>query len=200
MNVYWQDLSRGLLKENPTFRLVLGMCPTLATTTLAINGLGMGLAATAVLICSNVIISSLRKLIPDSVRIPCYIVVIAAFTTMVDLLLEAYQPALYEALGVFVPLIVVNCIILGRAEAFAGKRPVFRSLLDGLGMGLGFTLALVILASVREIVGSGSIFGCALFGTAFEPMTIFATPPGAFFALALLLGLTNIIFKRLGIK
>ena len=200
MNIYWQDLTRGLLKENPTFRLVLGMCPTLAVTTLAINGLGMGLSATAVLVCSNVIISSLRKLIPDSVRIPCYIVVIATFTTMIDLLLKAYQPALYDALGVFVPLIVVNCIILGRAEAFAGKRPVFRSLLDGLGMGIGFTLALLILSAIREIIGSGTIFGIALFGPSFEPMTIFATPPGAFFALALLLGLTNIIFKRLGIK
>lgn len=200
MSVYMQDFTRGLVKENPVFRLLLGLCPVLGVTALAINGLGMGLSATAVLICSNVVISSVRRFIPERVRIPCYIVVIATFVTVIDMVLKAYQPDLYKALGVFVPLIVVNCVILGRAEAFAGKRPVLRSALDGVSMGLGFTLALVILAAVREIAGSGTIFGVALFGPAFEPMRVFAAPPGAFIALGLLLALTNVIFKRLGIK
>ena len=193
MNLYLQDFSKGILKENPIFRQLLGCCPTLAVTTLAVNGLGMGLAATAVLVCSNVVISSLRRFIPERIRIPCYIVVIATFVTVIDMLLKAFQPGLYNALGVFVPLIVVNCIILGRAEAFAGKRPVIRSLFDGLGMGLGFTLALLIISTIREIAGQGSFFGIQLFGAAFEPMQLFAAPSGAFIVMGLLLALTNIL-------
>ncbi len=199
-SVHLQDFSRGILNENPIFRQLLGCCPTLAVTTLAVNGLGMGLSATAVLVCSNVVISSLRRYIPERIRIPCYIVVIATFVTVIDMLLKAFQPSLYSALGVFVPLIVVNCIILGRAEAFAGKRPVIRSFFDGLGMGLGFTLALLILSSIREIVGSGSWFGIELFGAGFQPMQIFAAPSGAFIILGLLLALTNIAYKRLRIE
>ncbi|NMA92018.1 MAG: electron transport complex subunit E [Firmicutes bacterium] len=200
MNLYLQDFSKGILKENPIFRQLLGCCPTLAVTTLAVNGLGMGLAATAVLVCSNVVISSLRRFIPERIRIPCYIVVIATFVTVIDMLLKAFQPGLYNALGVFVPLIVVNCIILGRAEAFAGKRPVIRSLFDGLGMGLGFTLALLIISTIREIAGQGSFFGIQLFGAAFEPMQLFAAPSGAFIVMGLLLALTNIIYKRFSIE
>lgn len=200
MSVYLQDFSKGILKENPIFRQLLGTCPTLAVTTLAVNGLGMGLSVTAVLACSNVVISCLRRFIPERIRIPCYIVVIATFVTVIDMLLKAFQPGLYKALGVFVPLIVVNCIILGRAEAFAGKRPVLRSLFDGLGMGLGFTLALLILSSIREIFGKGTFFGIELFGPGFKPMQIFAAPSGAFIILGLLLALTNIIYKRLNIE
>lgn len=206
MHIYLQDFLRGILKENPTLRLLLGMCPFLAVTTFVVNGAGMGLAATIVLVCSNVVISLLRNLIPERVRIPCFIVVIATFVTLIEMLLKAFQPALYEALGVFVPLIVVNCIILGRAEAFASKKPVLRSLFDGVGMGIGFTLALLILSAVREILGSGTLLGpgadsaIKVFGEAFQPMVLFATPPGAFIALGLLLALTNIIFKRFGLK
>ena len=199
-NPYLQDLSRGMVKENPVFRLLLGMCPVLGVTAFAMSGLGMGLAAAAVLICSNIVISSVRHVIPERIRIPCYIVIIATFVTMVDMLLKAYQPDLYNALGVFLQLIVVNCIILGRAEAFASKKPVLRSLTDALGMGLGFTAALLLLAVVREVVGSGSLFGVELFGPNFEPMSIFAMPPGGFFVLGLLLALTNLLFKRLNIK
>ena len=200
MSIYSQDFTRGILKENPIFRQLLGCCPTLAVTTLAINGLGMGLSSTAVLVCSNLVISSLRHYIPERIRIPCYIVVIATFVTVIDMLLKAFQPGLYSALGVFVPLIVVNCIILGRAEAFAGKKPVLRSLFDGLGMGLGFTLALLVLSSIREIVGQGTFFGIQLFGAGFQPMQVFAAPSGAFIILGLLLALTNIIYKRLGVE
>lgn len=204
-NIYLQDISRGVVKDNPVFRLVLGMCPTLAITTLMVNGLGMGLAAAAVLICSNVVISSLRRFIPDQVRIPCFIVVIASFVTVIEMLLKAFQPNLYDALGVFVPLIVVNCIILGRAEAFASKKPVLRSLFDGIGIGIGFTVSLLILSTIREIIGSGTLFGetaiaVNLFGPAFEPMKLFALPPGGFIVLGLSLGLVNLIFKRFNIK
>lgn len=203
-NIYLQDISRGLIKDNPVFRLVLGMCPTLAVTVYFINGLGMGLSAAAVLICSNVVISSLRRFIPERVRIPVYIVVIATFVTVVEMLLKAFQPTLYSALGVFIPLIVVNCIILGRAEAFAGKKPVLRSLFDGIGIGLGFTVSLVILSTLREIIGSGTFLADTayvfhVFGESFEPMALLSQPAGAFIALGLLLGLTNIIFKRLNI-
>ncbi|MEW5783888.1 MAG: electron transport complex subunit E [Bacillota bacterium] len=203
--MYLQDISRGIVKDNPVFRLVLGMCPTLAITTLMVNGLGMGLAAAAVLICSNVVISSLRRFIPDQVRIPCFIVVIASFVTVIEMLLKAFQPGLYDALGVFVPLIVVNCIILGRAEAFASKKPVLRSLADGVGIGLGFTVSLLILSTIREVIGSGTLLGetamtVNLFGPAFEPMKLFALPPGGFIVLGLLLGLVNLIFKRYNIK
>ncbi len=206
INQYLQDVTRGLVKENPVFRLLLGLCPVLGVTAYIVNGLGMGLAAAAVLICSNVVIASLRNYIPERVRIPCFILVIATFVTIIGMLMEAFQPALFEALGIFLPLIVVNCIILGRAEAFASKKPVLRSLLDGVGVGIGFTLALVILAAVREIIGSGTILGpnpdtaLHVFGSNYEAMMIFAQPPGAFIALGLLLALINVLFKRFNIK
>ncbi len=205
-NPYLDDLSRGIVRENPVFRLLLGMCPVLGVTGYLINGLGMGLAATAVLIASNVVIAALKNFIPPQVRIPCFIVVIATFVTIIEMVLQAFQPALYEALGVFVPLIVVNCVILGRAEAFASKKPVLRALVDGIGVGIGFTLALGILALVREVAGHGTIMGpdpesaILLFGQGFEPMGLFGQPPGAFIALGLLLGLTNVIFKKFNIK
>ncbi len=181
----------GIVKNNPTFVLVLGMCPTLGTTTSAINGLGMGLATTIVLILSNITISAIAKIIPDKVRIPCYIVVIASFVTIVQLLLQAYVPVLYESLGIFLPLIVVNCIILGRAEAFASKNPVGHSALDGLGIGLGFTIALTAVGLVREILGSGSAFGWKFM--AGDGMLAFVLAPGAFIVLAYLM----VIFRKL---
>ncbi|NLY39107.1 MAG: electron transport complex subunit E [Firmicutes bacterium] len=204
-NIYLRDIFRGIVTDNPTFRLVLGMCPVLAITTFVINGLGMGVATAAVLICSNVVISSLRRFIPEQVRIPCFIVIIASFVTIIEMLLKAFQPNLYEALGVFIPLIVVNCIILGRAEAFASKQPVLRSLFDGIGIGLGFTIALLIISTLREVIGSGTILAetaavTQLFGPNFEPMRLFALPPGAFILLGLLLGGMNFIFKRLNVK
>ncbi|QSX06205.1 electron transport complex subunit E [Sedimentibacter sp. zth1] len=186
-------IKNGIVTENPIFVQLLGMCPTLAITTSSINGMGMGLAVTAVLICSNAVISLIKNLIPDKIRIPAFIVVIATFVTLIDMLMHAYVPALYEQLGLFIPLIVVNCIILGRAEAFASKHGVFDSVCDGLGMGIGFTIALTLLGSVREILGAGSIFGFALFGEAFEPALIMIMPPGAFIALGLLIGLVNFI-------
>lgn len=184
-------LTNGLIKENPTFRLLLGMCPTLAVTTAAINGLGMGLSTTAVLIGSNVVISALRKVIPSSIRIPAFIVIIASFVTIIGMLLKAYIPVLDEALGLYIPLIVVNCIILGRAEAFAFDHKVNESLMDGIGMGLGFTLSLTVLGSVREILGAGSLFGFQLFGDSFEPITLMILPPGGFIVLGLGIGLIN---------
>ena len=162
-NKYTEALTRGLIRENPTLRLVLGTCPTLAVTTAALNGLGMGLAATFVLVCSNVAISLLRRVIPDKVRLPAFIVVIAAFTTVVQMLVKAYLPTIDSALGIYLPLIVVNCIILGRAEAYASKHSVGLSALDGLGMGAGFTGALVLMGAVRELLGSGTLFGCQIF-------------------------------------
>ena len=205
-SLYLQDLTKGIVKENPVFITLLGMCPTLGVTAFIVNGVGMGLAATVVLVASNVVISLLRSFIPPQVRIPCFIVIIATFVTIIEMALKAFQPVLYEALGVFVPLIVVNCIILGRAEAFASKRPVIRSLLDGLGAGIGFTLALFILATVREVIGQGTILGpdpdtiIHLFGPNFEPMALFAQPAGAFIALGLLLAGVNVLFKRFNIK
>ena len=181
----------GIVKNNPTFVLVLGMCPTLGTTTSAINGLGMGLATMVVLILSNITISAIAKIIPDKVRIPCYIVVIASFVTIVQLLLQAYVPVLYESLGIFLPLIVVNCIILGRAEAFASKNPVGDSALDGIGIGLGFTIALTAVGLVREILGSGSAFGWKFM--AGDGMLAFVLAPGAFIVLAYLM----VIFRKL---
>jgi len=201
-SVYLQDISRGIVKENPVFRLLLGMCPVLGVTAYLINGIGMGLAATVVLIASNVVIASLKDYIPTRVRIPCFIVVIATFVTIIEMMLKAYQPVLYEALGVFVPLIVVNCIILARAESFASKKPVLRSFFDGLGIGLGFTIALALLSLVREVFGQGTLFGpdpdkiIYVFGLNFEAMGLFAQPAGAFIALGLLLALTNVIFKK----
>jgi len=181
----------GIIKENPIFRLLLGMCPTLAVTTAAINGLGMGLATAAVLVGSNAVIALIKDLIPAKIRIPSFIVVIASFVTIIGMLMKAYLPALDKSLGLFIPLIVVNCIILARAESFASKNGVVSSIADGLGMGLGFTLALTILASIRELLGAGSIFGISVFGAGFEPALIMILPPGAFLTLGLLLGLLN---------
>lgn len=195
MNKYTQTFTKGLIKENPALRLVLGTCPTLAVTTAAFNGLGMGAAATFVLVCSNVVISLLRRLIPDKVRLPAYIVVIAAFTTIVQMLVRAFLPAVDEALGIFLPLIVVNCIILGRAEAFASKNPVGLAALDGLGMGFGFTGALVLMGAIRELLGTGSLFGWPEAGL-FPPITIFILPAGGFFVFGVLIWLTNKLASR----
>lgn len=181
--------SNGLLKENPSLRLVLGTCPTLAVTTLAVNGLGMGLAATFVLVCSNIAISALRKIIPDKVRLPAYITVIATFVTVLQMLVKAFVPALDSALGIFLPLIVVNYIILGRAEMFASKNSIGLSALDGLGMGLGFTGTLVVMGSVREVLGAGTLFGIQVMPAAVDPMTVFITPPGGFFVFGCLMAL-----------
>jgi len=191
-------ISRGIIKENPTFVLLLGMCPTLGTTTSAVNGMGMGLATMFVLMCSNVAISMLKNVIPGKVRIPAFIVVIAAFVTVLQLVMEAYVPDLYATLGLFIPLIVVNCIILGRAEAFAAKNSVFDSLLDGIGIGLGFTLALTLLGAVREILGAGSFFGMKFMEG--DGMLIFVLAPGAFIALGYLLVLFNKATAKLKTK
>ena len=190
----------GILNENPTFRLVLGTCPTIAVTTSAMNGLGMGLAATFVLIGSNVVISALRKVIPDKVRIPCFVLVICTFVTIVQMLLQAFVPSLYASLGLFIPLIVVNCIILARAEAFASKNVVVASAVDGLGMGLGFTLAMLLMGSIRELLGSGTIFGMTVFGASFEPMLLFVLAPGGFIAYGLLLGIINAISAKIAAR
>ncbi|MBQ2931829.1 MAG: electron transport complex subunit E [Clostridia bacterium] len=186
----------GLLKENPTFVLFLGMCPTLAVTTSAFNAVGMGLSTMMVLIFSNIFISLLRKFIPDKVRIAAYVVVIAAFVTIVEMLLKAYAQSISESLGIYIPLIVVNCIILGRAEAFASKNGPLASAVDGLGMGLGFTCALTIIGSIREILGAGTFFGFSIFGEAFNPITIMILPPGAFITLGLIVMTINIISAR----
>ncbi len=186
-----ERLYNGLIRENPTFVLTLGMCPTLAVTTSAINGLGMGLTTMVVLALSNAFISLLRKVIPDKVRIPAFIVIIASFVTVMELLLEAYLPSLYDALGIYIPLIVVNCIILGRAESFASKNPVILSLFDGIGMGLGFTFALTCIGMVRELLGSGKLFGVTVMPQSFTPVSIFVMAPGAFFVLALLTAVQN---------
>ena len=188
--------SNGILNENPVFRLLLGMCPTLAVTTSATNSIGMGISATFVLVCSNFFVALLRNVIPPKIRIPCFIVVIATFVTVVQMVLEAYVPALYDSLGVFIPLIVVNCIILGRAEAFASKNSVLLSVADGLGMGIGFTVALTIIGSVREIIGAGTIFGVSVLGAAYQPMLIMILPPGAFLVLGSLMGLLNTIQSK----
>ena len=193
-----ERLLNGLIKENPTFVLMLGMCPTLAVTTSAINGVGMGLTTTVVLILSNILISMLRKVIPDGVRIPAFIVIIASFVTIVELLLNAYLPSLYTALGIYIPLIVVNCIILGRAEAYASKNGVIYSAFDGLGMGLGFTLGLTCIGIVRELIGSGSVFGFNIMPASYEPLTIFILAPGAFLVLAFLTALMNKIKMKKG--
>jgi electron transport complex protein RnfE len=186
MNKGLKTLTNGILRENPTFGLVLGMCPTLATTTSAINGMSMGLATLFVLVCSNVVISLLKNLIPDKVRIPAFIVVIATFVTLVQLTMQAYLPALYETLGLFIPLIVVNCIVLGRAEAFAAKNTVWLSALDGLGMGIGFTLSLTVLGAIRELLGAGSVFGWQVYPENYAQL-IFVLAPGAFICLAYLM-------------
>ena len=188
-----ERLYNGLVKENPTFVLMLGMCPTLAVTTSAVNGLGMGLTTMVVLALSNMIISLLRNIIPDRVRIPAFIVIIASFVTVVQLLLEAYLPFLNKALGVYIPLIVVNCIILGRAESYAYSNPVIPSLFDGIGMGLGFTFALTCIGLVRELLGAGQLFGLDIFPDSVEPIRIFGQAPGAFFVLAGLVALQNYV-------
>ncbi len=184
----------GLITENPTFVLMLGMCPTLATTTSALNGMGMGLATSFVLICSNLVISLLKNIIPDNVRIPSFIVVIASFVTLLEMIMKAYVPDLYESLGLFIPLIVVNCIVLGRAEAFASKNNPFDSLLDGLGIGLGFTFALTLLGMVREFLGAGTFFGLQVFPEQYGAL-VFILAPGAFITLAYLLAIMNKIRK-----
>lgn len=191
------NLTRGIIRENPTFVMLLGMCPTLGVTTSAINGLGMGLATMFVLMLSNIAISSVKKIIPDIIRIPAFIVIIASFVTMLEMIMQAYLPALYSALGIYIPLIVVNCIILGRAEAFASKNSIFQSLLDAIGMGIGFTMALTILGSLREILGNGSIFGFSFIGDIANPILLFIMPPGAFLALASIIIVVN---KLRGVK
>ena len=187
-------MMNGIIKENPTFVLLLGMCPTLGTTSSAINGMGMGLATMFVLICSNVVISLIKKLIPDMVRIPSFIVVIASFVTLLQMVMQAYVPGLYATLGLFIPLIVVNCIVLGRAEAFASKNKAIPSMLDGLGMGLGFTLSLTLLGTIREILGSGKAFNFPIFNENYG-MLIFVLAPGAFLALGYLIAIVNRIRK-----
>jgi electron transport complex protein RnfE len=186
-----QEFRKGFWRDNAVFRLLLGLCPALAVTTSAENGLGMGLATTFVLVCSNIVVSSLRKFIPAKVRIPSFIVVIASFVTVVQLCMEAYFYDLYKALGIFIPLIVVNCLILGRAEAFASKNRLTPAIVDGAGMGLGFTLALFVLGAVRELFGSGSLLGYAVFGPEYQPLLLMILPPGAFIAMGLLLAAMN---------
>ena len=193
-------LTKGIIKENPVLVLVLGTCPTLATSSSAINGLGMGVSATAVLICSNIVISMLRKIIPDKVRIPCYIVVIAGFVTIVQMVLQAFVPSLYASLGLYIPLIVVNCIILGRAEAFASKNSVVDSALDGVGMGIGFTLALGCMGLIREFFGSGTLFGIEVLTNVVPGMGIFNLAPGGFFIYACAIAVVNKILASKGKK
>ena len=200
MNKCTERLMNGLVKENPTFVLMLGMCPTLAVTTSAINGIGMGLSTTAVLIMSNMMISMLRKIIPDSVRMPAFIVIVASFVTIVDFLMEGFVPSLYDSLGLYIPLIVVNCIILGRAESYASKNPVIPSIFDGIGMGLGFTVGLTSIGIVRELIGSGKIFNMQILPDSYEPFTIFILAPGAFFVLACLVALQNKVTNNLARK
>lgn len=189
-------LQNGLIKQNPVYVQLLGMCPTLATTTSVINAIGMGLSASIVLICSNMVISLLRKFIPAKIRIAAYIIIIAGFVTMIDILLKAYFPEISKSLGIFIPLIVVNCIILARAESFASKNGVGLSALDGLTMGLGFTAALIIIAAVREILGNGSILGISLFGEGFMPALIFILPAGSFIVLGIIIGVINAVTMR----
>ncbi len=191
-----QDFRKGFWRENAVFRLLLGLCPALAVTTSAENGLGMGLATTFVLVCSNIVVSSLRKVIPAKVRIPSFIVIIASFVTVVQLCMEAYVYDLYKALGIFIPLIVVNCLILGRAEAFASKNRLLPAVADGMGMGLGFTLALFVLGAVRELFGSGTLLGYAVFGSSYQPLLLMILPPGAFIAMGLLLAGMNLLDAR----
>ncbi len=191
MNVFLERLKNGVIKENPALVLMLGMCPTLAVTTSAMNGLGMGASTMVVLIVSNFVISLVRKIIPGEVRLPAYIVIVASIVTAVELLMEAFVHSVYESLGIYIPLIVVNCIILGRAEAYASKNPPLPSVFDGLGMGLGFTGALVIIGALREILGAGTIFGVQIMPDSYEPMAIFVRAPGAFLILALVVAVMN---------
>lgn len=192
MKKLFERLSNGIIKENPIFTQVIGMCPTLAVTTSVGNAIGMGLATTVVLICSNATISLVRKVIPPKIRIPSFIIIIASFVTIIELLLEAYVPGLYNSLGIFLPLIVVNCLILARAEAYASKNTVVSSVFDGLGMGLGFTVALSVLGAVRELLGTGKILNMAIMPAAYQPAIIMILAPGAFFALGILMALLNV--------
>lgn len=200
MSTAMERLWNGMVKENPTFVLMLGMCPTLAVTTSAINGIGMGLTTTVILALSNLMISMLRKIIPDGVRVPAFIVVVASFVTIVQFLLEAYIPSLNDSLGLYIPLIVVNCIILGRAEAYASKNPPVASLFDGIGMGLGFTIGLTSIGIIRELIGVGTIFGFQILPESYEPVSIFVMAPGAFFVLAFLTAVQNRVKMNLAKK
>ena len=206
MNKCVERIYNGLIKENPTFVLTLGMCPTLAVTTSAINGLGMGLSSTVVLVMSNLLISLLRKVIPDGVRMPAFIVIVASFVTVVQFLMQGYLPSLYDSLGIYIPLIVVNCIILGRAEAYASKNPAIPSAFDGLGMGLGFTCAITILGAIRELIGAGTILSTGssalvdFTNYGFTPASIFILAPGAFFVLAMCIAVMNRIKRKHGMK
>ncbi|MBC8312895.1 MAG: electron transport complex subunit E [Candidatus Cloacimonetes bacterium] len=190
------ELTKGIIKENPVFVMALGLCPLLATSTSVNNAIGMGAAATFVLLCSNIIISLIKNFIPDKIRIPCYILVIASFVTIVDMVMNAYSPDMHKNLGIFIPLIVVNCIILGRAEAFAGKHSVGKSILDAIGMGIGFTLAIIIIAVIREILGNGTILEIPILPTSYKPMIVAILPPGAFFTIGLLMGLINMLRNK----
>ncbi len=201
MNKNIERLYNGIIKENPSFVLMLGMCPTLAVTTAAMNGLGMGLSTTVVLVCSNLLISLFRKVIPDGVRMPAFIVIVASLVTMVEFIMKAYTPALATQLGVYIPLIVVNCIILGRAESYASKNPVVPSIFDGIGMGLGFTFGLTCIGIIREILGAGQIFGVQILSLEwFTPITIFVMAPGAFLVLAFLVAVMNIVREKMEAK
>ena len=193
MKKYLERITNGLLKENPVLVLMLGMCPALAVTTRALNGIGMGLSTLAVLVLSNLVISLLRKVIPDQVRLPAYIVIVASLVTVTELLIKAYLPSLYESLGIYIPLIVVNCIILGRAEAYANKHTPLLSVMDGIGMGLGFTAALTLAGALRELLGNGTLFGARVMPAGYEPMLIFIQPPGAFMIFALIIAVMNAI-------
>ncbi|MGI6282581.1 electron transport complex subunit RsxE [Caproicibacterium lactatifermentans] len=196
----WHEFTKGLIKENPVLRLVLGCCSTLALSTAVSNSIGMGIATTFVLVCSNAVISALRHVIPDKVRIPCYIVVIAGFVSVVQMLIEAFSPALKDALGIYLPLIVVNCIILGRAEGFANKHKVLPSIMDGLGMGLGFTFTLLVMGTIREIIGSGTFFGMQVTPSMYPGIIIFLLPPGGFFVFGMLMAVANRITEHHGGK
>ncbi len=201
MNKYTERLTNGLIKENPTFVLMLGMCPTLAVTTSAMNGLGMGLSTTLVLVFSNLLISVFRKVIPDGVRMPAFIVIVASLVTVVEFLMKAYTPDLATQLGVYIPLIVVNCIILGRAESYASKNPIGPSVFDGVGMGLGFTFGLTCIGMIREVLGAGQIFGAQVLSLDwFTPITIFVMAPGAFLVLAFLVAIMNIVREKMEAK
>lgn len=195
---YFNTFSKGILKENPVLRLVLGTCPTLAVTTSATNGIGMGLAATFVLVCSGAVVSMLRNIIPSKVRIPAYITIIAGFVTIVQMLVKAFMPAIDKALGIFLPLIVVNCIILARAEMFAAKNRILPSVLDGLGMGIGFTATLTLMGIIRELLGAGTVFGISITTGAIEPMLVMILPPGGFFVFGMLVAVSNVLAAKQG--
>ncbi len=195
MKKIFQEFKKGITQENPIFRLALGLCPALAVSTSVVNGFGMGVAATFVLLGSNIIVSSIKNFIPSKIRIPCFIVIIATFVTIVELVMKAYFPALSKSLGIFVPLIVVNCIVLGRAEAFASRHGVMRSIFDGLGMGMGFTIALVLISAIREVLGNGTVLGLVIVKS-FEPSLLFILAPGALLVIGILIGVVNYLTER----